>query len=78
MTLPSLHLPLHVVIDIYEGPRLPNTFQVGVHVQQGFDIVSHQPMVELAEVRNIAGIWLVETGTQKIGCAAWGALAFRL
>ncbi len=35
-------------------------------------------MVELAEVRNVTGIWQVETGTQKIGCAAWGALAFRL
>jgi len=35
-------------------------------------------MVELAEVRNVTGIWQVETGTHKIGGAAWGALAFRL
>jgi len=33
MTLPSLHLPLHMVIEIYEGTGVPYTFQVGVHVQ---------------------------------------------
>jgi hypothetical protein len=32
-------------------------------------------MVELAEVRTVTGIWQVETGTHKIGYAAWGALA---
>jgi hypothetical protein len=60
-TLPSLQLPLHVVIDIYKGPRVPNTVQITVPLHLGFDFVSHQPMVELAEIRTITEIRHVET-----------------